>query len=441
MITKQRIKEILNLALPVTVGLSSSFVMAMIDLAMVGRLGTAAVAAVGLGGFSYALISAFLAGVTPAVQGIVSRRIGEGASGPKCVPLNGGILLALAVGIPVSALCWWLAPMYFSLISSDPEVVAQGTPYLRALLVGLTATGIDNAFQGHWAGVGRTRVYMLNILFVNALHVALNYVFIFGHLGVPAMGVSGAGVASSISVFVSMLIYIVVTAKAYRGEGFLTRKPDAPLVTSMVRIGIPAMMEAGFFALGFVVFYWIVGHIGTPELAATNVLVRISILMDLFAQALGMASITLVSRTLGEGDPEGAAAWGWDVAKIGVLWITLLGAPLVVAPEFCLSLFLTDPATVQLAILPARLTGATLGLASLIYIFASTLMSLGDGKRVLLVSFATQWILFLPAVWLVGVTLQGGLLGITLVQLAYGALATSLITLIWRDGRWKQIRL
>lgn len=441
MINKQRIGTILNLALPVTVGLSSSFVMAMIDLAMVARVGTVAVAAVGLAGFSYALIAAFLSGMTPAVQGMVSRRLGQGSTEPKCLPLNGGLLLALVVGIPVSLLCWHLAPWYFSRISPDPDVARQGVSYLRALLIGLTATGLDNAFQGHWAGVGRTRVYMFNVIFVNILHVALNYVFIFGHFGVAPMGATGAGFASTISVFVSMAIYLVVTFVGYRHEGFLAAPPDRKLVGSMLQIGVPAMAEAGFFALGFVVFYWIVGNIGTPELAATNVLVRISILMDLFAQALGMAAITLVSRSLGEGDPEGAAQWGWDVGKLAVFWITLLGAPLVVFPHACLSVFLSDPATLEMAIVPAQLTGAFLGVASLIYIFASTLISLGDGKRVMLVSFSTQWILFLPGVWVVGVMMRGGLLGITLVQLAYGALATTLIVAIWRDGRWKRIKI
>jgi MATE family multidrug resistance protein len=441
MITKPRVATILNLALPVTVGLSTSFIMTMVDLAMVGRLGTAAVAAVGLGGFSYALISAFMAGFAPAVQGIVSRRMGEGSKDPKCLPLNGGLLMALVTGIPLTVLCYWLTPWFFSVIASDPEVEKIGVPYLRALLIGLTATGLDNAFQGHWAGVGRTKVYMMNVLFVNLLHVFLNYAFIFGHFGAPELGAVGAGVSSTIAVYVSMAIYVVVTLASYRKEGFLRMIPKADLIGRMIQIGVPAMFEMAFFSLGFVAFYWIVGRMGTPELAATNVLVRISLLMDLFAQALGMASVTLVSKTLGEGDPEGAAEWGWDVAKMGVVWITLLGIPLVIFPQECLAIFLADPATVSIAIIPAQLTGAFLGIASVIYIFASTLIALGDGKRVVIVSFTTQWIFFLPGVWVVGVMMHGGLMGITLVQLAYGLIATALITAIWSDGRWKKITI
>ncbi|WP_226938893.1 MATE family efflux transporter [Janthinobacterium sp. FT14W] len=442
MINKQRAKVIFDLAMPVTVGLSSSFIMALVDLAMVGSLGTATVAAVGVAGFAYALICALLAGVTPAVQSIVSRRMGENSSDPKCLPLNAGLLLALAGSIPLALACYFGIESAFSLVSSDPEVIRIGVPYLKILVIGIPIVGLADAFHGFWAGVGRTRIYMLNVLFVNALNALLCYVFIFGHVGVEPMGAKGAGLATTLSVFAGMIFYAVMTRIHYsKNEGLLTARPSAALLKRMLQIGIPAVFQSALFALGYLVFYWIVGHMGTAELAVTNVLNRISIMMNLFAQALGMTAITLVSRTLGEGNPEAAEEWGWDIAKIGVIWITLLSAPLFLFPDYCLSIFLHDPATRAMGILPARMTGVCLGIASLIYVFASTLISLGDGKRVMIVSFSTQWLMFLPGVWVVGVFMQGGLVAITLVQLAYGALATVLLTSFWRDGRWKHIAI
>jgi MATE family multidrug resistance protein len=441
MITRDRVATILKMALPLTAGLSSSLIMSTVDLAMVGRLGNSAVAAVGLAGFSFSLISAFVSGIAPAVQGVVARRSGEGSAAAKCLPLNGGLLLVLAIGVPLSILCYWLTPWFFSVISSDPQVAQQGVPYLRVLVLGMVAKGMDSAFEGYWMGIGRTKVYMLNVVFVNALHIVLNYILIFGHFGAPALGATGAGIASTLSVCVSTVIYAVITYVSYRKEGFLSARPESALVIRMVQIGLPAMFEGAFFSLGFVAYYWIVGRVGTPALAATNVLVRVSLLYVLFAQALGMTSATLVAKTLGEGDPDGASQWGWDIAKITVAWITLLGVPLVLFPHACLGIFLDDPATIAVATIPTQLTGAFTGIVSLIYIFATTLVSLGDGKRVLIVSFSTQWALFLPAVWIVGMILNGGLLGISLVETAYGLIATALITGIWSDGRWKKIRV
>jgi multidrug resistance protein, MATE family len=94
-----------------------------------------------------------------------------------------------------------------------------------------------------------------------------------------------------------------------------------------------------------------------------------------------------------------------------------------------------------MTVLPLRMVAAMSGLGSLVYIFGYTLYSVGDGNRVVLVSFSTQWIFFLPLVWVVGPYLRSGLLQIWLVQMAYGLLATALITAIWIDGRWKRIKI
>ena len=121
--------------------------------------------------------------------------------------------------------------------------------------------------------------------------------------------------------------------------------------------------------------------------------------------------------------------------------ITLLGMPLLIFPTFFLSLFLSDPETIAKAVLPLQMVAATTGAGSLIYIFAYTLYSVGDGNRVFLVSAGTQWLIFLPAVWVVGPYLKYGLLQIWFVQMAYGALATALILAIWIQGRWKTLKL
>jgi MATE family multidrug resistance protein len=196
-----------------------------------------------------------------------------------------------------------------------------------------------------------------------------------------------------------------------------------------------------FFSAGYIVFYWMIGQVGTAELAATNVQVRISLVLSILSMSLGSASATLVAKTAGEGNPAGAAQWGWDSGKLGVIGITLLGLPLVLFPRFFLSIFLSDPRAISIAVIPWQLLTALAGLGSLIYIFAYTLVSVGDGNRVVMISFGTQWLFFLPAVWIVGPYLHYGLLQISFVQVAYGCISTVLITAIWADGRWKKIKI
>jgi MATE family multidrug resistance protein len=441
MLTPERVKTISKLAVPFAIAISSEFVLALIDLAMVGTLGNNAVAGVGVSAFCYTFIIAFVTGISPAVQGIVARRRGESSTEPLALPLNTGLSVALLIGAPIGALCYLFTPFFFSLISSDPHVTAAGVPYLRLMYVGIVGVGLNGAFRGFWAGMEKPKILMSIVVLMSALNILLNYAFIFGHFGAPALGVRGAALGTVLSVYTGVLTNCVLAFILARNEGFLTVKPQIALLKRIVQIGLPASMQEFFFSAGYITFFWMVGQVGTAELAAANVLIRVTMVMALLAMALGVASATLVSRTVGEGDVEGASRWGWDTAKLGVISISALGLPLLLFPERFLSLFLTDPHTLAITILPLQMVAVTSGIGSMIYIFGYTLYSVGDGNRVVLVSLSAQWAFFLPLVYLVGPYLKLGLLQIWFVQMAYGTLATILIVTIWINGRWKRITI
>jgi len=227
----------------------------------------------------------------------------------------------------------------------------------------------------------------------------------------------------------------------FGGGGFLTARPSLDLLGRIYKLAIPANVQEFFFSSGYIVFFWMVGKIGTTELAVVNVQVRITIMMLIIAAALGQASATLVSRTAGEGDLDAAAQWGWDAGKLGVITGVIMGLPFIFFPRAVLGIFLHDPKAIELGVVPFQLLGGTAGFGTLIWIFAYTLYSVGDGNRVMLISFCTQWLFFLPAVWFIGPHLHYGLLHIAVVQAAYGFISTVLITLIWADGRWKTARI
>jgi multidrug resistance protein, MATE family len=441
MITIERIKTISKLAFPIGIALSSTLMLAVIDLAMVGRLGNNATAAVGLSVFSYSIVLAFVAGIVPAVQGLVARRRGEGSTEPDCLPLNGGLLIALVVGILLTLVCYLCTPLLFSLISSDPEVTKIGVPFLKILSITFVAGGIINAFDGYWSGLEMPKVLMLIGLLMNCLNAFGDYVLIFGHFGAPALGATGSAISTALSLYVGVITSFAITYSHCRKGGFVNVRPEWSLLTRIFKLGLPATVMQFFFWAGSLVFLWLVGRVGTAELAASNVLLRIAIILTLLPIALGNAAATLVSKTLGEGDLVGAARWGWDAGKLGVIGISLLGLPLVLFPRLFLSFFLTDPHTILIAVIPLRLVAATSGVGSLVHIFMYILYSVGDGYRVTMISFSTQWIFYLPAVWFVGPYLHHGLLHIWLVQAAWGSIVTVLITAVWADGRWKTIKI
>jgi multidrug resistance protein, MATE family len=439
--TLERMRTISKLAFPISLAQGSVLMMALIDLAMVGRLGTKAVAAFGLAVFSNRLIIASVDGLTSSVRGIVARRRGEGSTEPRCLPLNAGLFLALVRGAPLAAICYFAAPFFFPLISSDSDITRIGTPLLSILCLAVPAIGMNNAFNGHWTGLEKPRVHMLIILFMNCLNTILNYALIFGHFGAPALGARGAAISTVFSLYVGVIVQCVIVYFYFPNDGFLSMSPGRALVMRISRLGLPINITSFFFGIGYVVFLWLIGQVGTAELAAANVLVRITMILVVIGSSLGMASATLVSRTIGEGDPEGAARWGWSAGRLGFAGITLLGLPILFCPRAFLSIFLSDPHTISIATLPIQIEAATAGIASLIYIFGYTLNSLGEGKGIMIISLTTQWLLFLPAVWFVGPHLHYGLFQLWLVNTGYSLLATVLITRLWVAGGWKKIKI
>ena len=168
-------------------------------------------------------------------------------------------------------------------------------------------------------------------------------------------------------------------------------------------------------------------------------IVRIYSLLNLFPMALGSVAATLVSGAIGQGDLKSANEYGWLTAKLGVVVVTLLALPLVLAPHWVLSFFIVDPNLVVATALPLQIVGITSGLTSILFIFAYTLITIGDVNRVLAISFGSQWLFFLPVVWFIGANLNYGLLEVWIVHTIYALLATAMIAAVWSGGRWKQI--
>jgi putative MATE family efflux protein len=432
---------ILGLALPIIGGMASQNVLNLVDTAMVGLLGAPALAAVGMGSFANFMATAFIMGLSAGVQAMAARRLGEGRLSETAVPLNGGLLLAGAIAIPWSIALFALADRLFPILINDPQVVELGTPYWQARLVSMVALGANFAFRGYWNGVNMSKVYMRTLVMMHIANVFLNWVLIFGHFGLPALGCTGAGVGSAIATYLGSGLYIYQALRIARRNGFLRGLPDRRTMVTMLRLSVPAGIQQFFFAAGMTTFFWIIGRIGTAELAASNVLVHLLLVAILPGMGFGMASATLVGQALGRADPQDARRWAWDVSRVAVVVVGSLALLGLFFPRLLLSVFLHDPETMQLAKLPLQVLAVAMGWDTLGLVMMNSLLGAGDNRRVMAVSVFFQWGLFLPAAYLVGPVFGLGMTGVWLAQIAYRALQTGAFALMWRQGRWAEIQV
>lgn len=439
--TRDRLAVILRLGLPIIAGMISQNVLNLVDTAMVGTLGDAALAAVGTGAFLNFLCMALFTGASIGVQAMVSRRVGEGRAAVAAEPLNGALLLIVCVAVPWTLLLRHLAPTLFHWVNPQPEVAAVGVPYLKMRLIALAAVGMNFAFRGFFNGIKRPRYYLVTILAMHAVNICLNWVFIFGKLGAPRLGATGAALASAIAAYVGLALYFGIALWRARPNGFLARRPSRAKLLAIIRLAAPSSAQQLMFAAGMNVLFSILGKLGTQATAAANVVLQLSLIATLPCIALGITAATLVGQALGRGEPEDARRWGWQTVQVALLLIGCVGGVMILAPQLVLSGFIHASNTLHLAEAPLRLMALALIMDSIGLVLMQAIMGAGATRQTLIVSVSAQWGFFLPIAALVGIGLGYGIVGVFIVQVVYRALLAAIYARMWALGSWATARV
>ena len=431
--------RIFGLALPIVGGMVSQNLLNIVDTAMVGFLGDSALAAVDLGGFVAFMCQALILGISTGVQSTAARKKGEGRIDRAAAILNTAIVLVLVVAPIFSIVLIQIVPTLFPYLNSDASVIERGVPYMEWRLGAIVFVGINFAFRGYWNALDMSRVFMTTLIIMHVCNIVLNYIFIFGKFGAPAYGVTGAGIASAISMAIGSAIYVFLGYKHIAKDGFLKRLATREETSSLIRISLPAGLQQLFFSAGMVAMFWIVGKIGTPEVAALNVLITVLLFAILPGLAMGLACATLVGQALGRGDADDAYQWAWDVSKMTVILMTVLGIPMWLMPDLVSSIFIHEAETRELARWPMRLVGFTMPIEAMTFTFMHALLGAGDARRVMMVGVGNQWLLFLPLAYLFGPVLGFGLFSIWLLQGGTRTLSAFLYVTMWRGRHWQRI--
>ena len=413
----------------------------LVDTWLVGGLGAAALAACGLANFLNFMAVAAITGLSTAVQAMAARRVGEGRLGETAIPLNGGLLLSLVVGLPLSLLLIALVPWFFPAMVNDPAVAEQGIPYLQWRLVAVALIGMNFSFRGYWSAVKLTRLYLYTLVWMHALNILFSWTLIYGKFGFPALGTAGAGIGTSLSIAAGTATYFWHAGRHARGHGFLHGLPSREQIRGLLKLGMPTCVQQLLFSGGFTMLFWIVGQIGTAELAIANVLVNISLLAILPGIGFGLAATTLVSQALGRKDPEDAHRWAWDVYKVAAVLFALLAIPMLLLPGPILNFFLRDAQLVEIGRLPLQLVGLGILVDGLGLVMMHALLGAGATGLVMKVSVGFQWVLFLPVAYVLGPVLGLGLTAVWLGMTVYRALQSGVFVAAWERKAWVHIRL
>jgi multidrug resistance protein, MATE family len=438
---RDRSRRILALALPIMAAMASQSLLNLVDAAMVGSLGDAALAAVGIGGYANFMAISLVLGLGAGVQAVVARRKGEDAHDVYAVPLNAGLLLGLGISIPILLFFLLFAGDLVNFLNTDQAVRELAEPYLLARIGGVFAVAMNFSYRGYWNGINRSGVYLRTLVTVHIINVILSYGLIYGAFGLPELGSTGAGIGTTVALYAGSLLYLLQTWREGRVHGFMRALPTRATLASIVRISVPNSLQQLLFSAGLTVLFWIIGRIGTAEVAVSHVLITLVLFLILPAIGLGLSATSLVGQALGRRDTEDAYRWGWDVTRIAILLLGLMAMPMWLVPDLILGVFLHDPALIELGRLPLMITGIAICLDGIAIVFTQALLGAGAARSVMLVTLCVQWFFFLPLAYIIGPVLGAGLLGVWILQAGQRLLTSTLLGWLWVRRRWASIEL
>jgi len=224
-------------------------------------------------------------------------------------------------------------------------------------------------------------------------------------------------------------------------SGFLKFFPTVETIKSLISISIPSGIQQFFFAASLTAMYWVIGKIGTMELAASIVLVNVMMIGILPGLGFGISATTLVSQALGRKDIQDAKKWGWDVAKTTCVALLVLGIPMWAIPNEISMIFISDLDTLKLIRYPMQMMGFYVALEGLNRVLMDSQLGAGNSKTVMLYSFVTQWVIFLPSAYLLGYKLGYGLMAVWISMFISRLFSASIFIRLWSGEKWAKIKL
>ncbi|OUR95369.1 hypothetical protein A9Q84_16160 [Halobacteriovorax marinus] len=433
---KPHYREIIAFSMPILLSMISQNMMGLVDTFLIGKLGTSSLAAAGLSFFILFIHTAPLMGLAIAVQTLSARFMGEGRKSQSASPLNSAIIISIVFGGIVAFVASFYMESLLSFMTNDSVVVREGVSYMDARLIGIFAIGITHSFRGFWNGISRTTIYLGIMIIMHVSNAFISYALIFGKWGAPTMGIAGAGMGSTIATILGAILHFGLASIAAGEHGFSKVFFDRDVWKKLLKQAIPSGLQQFLFALGFFVFFSIIGTIGSNELAAANVLITISLFLIYLGMSMGMTASTFVSRSLGENDRDQARFWGRKIVKFTVIAAAIISIPIMIFPSEILSIFIHDSEVLAIAKWPLIIFAVSLAIDIAGYVYTYKFFGSGDPSVILKVTIPIQWLGILPLSYVVGPVLGYGLTEIWLVQTVFRCLQTLILALIWKKDQW-----
>jgi MATE family multidrug resistance protein len=424
----------LRLAGPVVLAEIGWMSMGIVDTIMVGPLGPAAIGASGMSNSLFVAVAIFGMGVMLGLDALVAKSYGAGRVDDCERWLQHGLLVALVVAPTIMLI------FYGALTTSDrwglhPAVRVLAQPYMRILGLGTLPLLLYATFRRYLQGIHHVRPVMVALVTANLVNAFGNWVLIWGHLGMPALGITGSAWATVGSrVYMAAFLGLAIVREHRRRRDAYPHVPfvfEPARVRQLIALGVPAAsqvtLEVGVFAAASA----LAGRLDPVSLGSHQIALNIAALAFMVPLGLSSAAAVRVGHAVGAGDLRRAVHAGWTAFAVGAAVMTIIGASLILAPMPMLRAFTSDGPVLSIA---ARL----LAIAAVFQLFDGTqavatgvLRGVGDTRTPMIMNVIGHWVFGLPVGWALCFRYGWGVVGLW-VGLSIGLIFVAIVlTVAW----------
>ena len=317
-------RKTLSIAWPSTVEGALLSVISSVDTMMVGTLGPASIAAVGLTGQPRMIMLIFAQALCVGTTALCARRKGAEDRPAANACLNQSLAIITLVGILMTVLGYFGAEPLMRLGGANEDTFALSTDYFRIISLAFLPQCWQLCICAAMRAIGKTRVTMVTNITANLINVVLNYLLIGGHLGFPALGVRGAAIATACGTVSASFICVFLALR--RGGYYHLALPrfDRPTLSGLFRVGSSSMVEAVCLRIGFLILARLIAGIGTNAFAAYQIVGQVTSLSFTLGDGVSTAATSLVGQSLGAKRKDLAMGYAGAASRLGVIVSLLL---------------------------------------------------------------------------------------------------------------------
>ncbi len=351
---RNELPPMLRLASPIVAAEVGWMSMAIVDTMMVGRLpySADAIGAVSLGSIVFAMTAFFGMGLMLGLDTLVSQAYGAGNIGDCHHSLVNGIYVCL-VAAPILQSIVWLLGELLPRIGIQPDILRYAIPYLHALNWGMFPLLLYFVFRRYLQSMNRVTAVMFALISANLINVLGNWVFVYGHFGIRAMGPVGSGWATCISrTYMAAILFAYIVHYDHKHKTGLRAaeaRPDFVRVKKIIRLGLPAAAQLGVEVAVFAVATSLIGRLGAVPLAGHQIALNTVSLTYMVPLGISSAAAVRVGHALGRKDIEAASDSGWTAIALGATFMACMAIVLWVFPEQIVRIYTPDKTVIHAA--------------------------------------------------------------------------------------------